>query len=83
MSRTLRTALTILAVAIACVSAANPADLPTWVAIAIAGISTGLASVGITPPQLKDNERGQVSIVTLLIIIIIVVLILAVTRGYW
>jgi hypothetical protein len=61
MSQSVRSLLTVLAALAAALSAANPVGMPGWLAIAVAGLSAGLAGVGILPPQWRVTVKSPTS----------------------
>lgn len=61
MSQSARSLLTVLAAVAAALSAANPVGMPGWLAIVVAGLSAGLAGVGILPPQWRVTVKSPTS----------------------
>lgn len=59
MNATVRTVLTVLAVAAAGFAAADPVGVPTWVSVVVASLAAGLAAVGLIPPQMLSTDLGH------------------------
>lgn len=62
LSPTVRTALTVLAAMLAALAVSLPTlGAPVWVAVIIGVATTGLAALGIVPPQVGGTQTGVVN----------------------
>lgn len=62
MNQTVRTILTILAVAVAGVAAAGIQGMPQWAEVVLAALAAGFAAAGIVPPTMRyDGTRRYVN----------------------
>lgn len=62
LSPTVRTALTVLSAMLAALAVALPTlGAPVWVAVIVGVVTTGLAALGIVPPQVGGTQQGVVN----------------------
>ena len=61
-SPTARAVLTVLAAMLAALAVSLPTlGAPVWVAVAVGVVTTGLAALGIVPPQVGGTQEGVVN----------------------
>jgi hypothetical protein len=62
LSPTVRTILTVIAAIVAALAVAIPTlGAPVWVGVLLGVVTTGLAALGIVPPQTGGTQQGVAS----------------------